>query len=147
MRGWTMTSNYYVKTFIGDKDKRPIGNKGDFYWTYRKYEDKRITWTMFERAVKNILKFHIILILEYIDTSPPLIERILGWKNPPRQVLPHEGNAPRENKKSIPAIEALSAEDYIFLSRDNMLDVLFFEIVKRIYLERLHCSPSTLSDE
>jgi hypothetical protein len=31
-----MGSDYYVKTFIGDEDKRPPDNPGDFYWTYRK---------------------------------------------------------------------------------------------------------------
>ena len=36
MRGWTMGSNYYVKTFIGNSNSAWHGNKGDFYWTYHK---------------------------------------------------------------------------------------------------------------
>ena len=40
MMGWTMDNNYYVNTFIGEEDPRPLPasfNKNDFYWTYHKF--------------------------------------------------------------------------------------------------------------
>ena len=43
MRGWTMGSNYYVKTFLGDPNPTWNGNKGDFYWTYHKYQKVKRT--------------------------------------------------------------------------------------------------------
>jgi len=134
-----MTSNYYVKTFIGQTDAHPTTNLGDFYWTYRKYENRKITWDMFYNALQNFLKFHIILVLEWIESAPILLDDSLGWKVPPKQVLPHEGMAPRAVKKSLTAASVLSPEDYEFMIKDNIFDMLFFSIAKRIYLERLLC--------
>lgn len=37
MRDWTMGSNYYVKTFLGDDNPTWNEKRGDFYWTYHKY--------------------------------------------------------------------------------------------------------------
>lgn len=34
-RGWTMGSNYYVKTFAGYADVAPAAARGDFYWVRR----------------------------------------------------------------------------------------------------------------
>eukprot|EP01041_Mallomonas_annulata_P011670 gene11670-24446_t len=120
MRGWTITSNYYVKTFIGGaNDPKGPPNMGDFYWTYRKYEKVPITKEMFLEALNNILHFHFILVLEYIDSSSIILSKVLNWQVPPKQVLPHESQAKRENKKSISAIEALSNEDYHYMQIDN----------------------------
>lgn len=139
-RGWTMGENYYIKTFIGDKDKVvPTNANGDFYWTYHKYHMKKLTWQQFEKAIINIRKFHVILITEWLNTSMPVITRVLDWKVPPRQVLPHEVQAVREQKKSLTAKQILSVEDFQYLVYDNVLDLLFFQIMKRIYLERLFC--------
>ena len=129
-----------MKTFIGTKDKIPPSNLGDFYWTYHKYEKIKIDWNMFHAAISNLLRFHIILVLEWIDSAPPILEDVLGWRVPPKQVLPHEVNAPRDNKKSVAAANVLPTVDYEFMSVDNIFDILLFHVAKRIYLERMHCS-------
>jgi hypothetical protein len=89
-KGWTMGTNYYVKTFIGDPDPRPPRNKGDFYWTYHKYQRKPLTWGQFSMSLHNLRRFHVLLVTEWLDSSPPLLLQALGWTSPPKQVLPHE---------------------------------------------------------
>lgn len=87
------------------------------------------------------------LYIEWIDGSSEIIEKTLGWTVPPKQVLPHEVQALRGKKgedgkkKSLKAKDLLSNEEYMYLIRDNIFDLLLFHIAKRIYLERLHgCS-------
>ena len=41
-------------------------------------------------------------------------------------------------KKSLSPKELLSHEDYMYLIKDNIYDLLLFYIAKRIFLERLH---------
>jgi len=65
MRSWTMGPNYYVNTFIGERDSNWHGNKGDFYWTYHKFQNRKITWETFSTALTNLRKFHLILVLEW----------------------------------------------------------------------------------
>jgi hypothetical protein len=142
---WEMGINYYVKTFEGTSDKYPPSNKGDFYWTYHKYynnKELQMTWPLFNKALNNIRKFDLILITEWLNTSESLIHNVLGWKNPPRQVLPHEVQAIRTEKKSIQSKEAISKEDYNIMLEENIFDLLFFHICKRIYLERLICNSN-----
>jgi hypothetical protein len=90
-KGWTMGTNYYVKTFVGEKDSIiPKNFKGDFYWTYSKYQKRALTLPMFMDALTNLRKFNLILVTEWMSSSNRLIETVLGWKIPPKQVLPHE---------------------------------------------------------
>ncbi len=138
-RGWTMGPNYYVNTFVGEKENNPPVNRGDFYWTYHRYHNQPMTYSRFMKSIENLRRFHIILITEWLDTSGTLLQRVLNWKIPPRQVLPHEVQAVRKDKVSRPSIELLSREDYHYLITDNIFDLLFFQITKRIYLERLFC--------
>lgn len=99
-----------------------------------------MTYEMFLASLKNILSFHLVLVTEWLDTSPPLIEEVLGWKTPPKQVLPHESNAARRdaNYRKIPIKEVVGEVDYRFVLHENIFDLLLFHLVKRIYLERLH---------
>ena len=53
-------------------------------------------------------------------------------------MLPHEVQALRMSKKSSSAQESMPADDYLFVLKDNILDLLFFRAVQRVYLERLH---------
>jgi hypothetical protein len=138
-KGWTMGTNYYVKTFIGSEDAHPPSNTGDFYWTYHKFQKQPITWDLFVRSLRNFRRFHVILVTEWLDSSVPLIERVLGWKTPPKQVLPHEVQAVRATKKSLAAKDILPPDDYAAVLKENVFDLLFFTIAKRIYLERLAC--------
>jgi hypothetical protein len=90
-KSWTMGTNYYVNTFVGDKDDVvPNNYKGDFYWTYHKFWKKSVTFESFMKAVRNIRKFNLLLITEWLSTATPLVDDVLGWTVPPRQVLPHE---------------------------------------------------------
>eukprot|EP01038_Epipyxis_sp_PR26KG_P016542 gene16542-22583_t len=137
--GWTMGTNYYVKTFVGTQDKYPPINTGNFYWTYHKYNKQKITWEMFQLALKNLRQFHLVLVTEWLNESAPLIESVLGWKTPPKQVLPHEVQAVRGNKKSKKAADNIPPQDYDYLRTENSFDLLFFELSKRLFLERIAC--------
>jgi hypothetical protein len=166
-KGWTMGVNYYIKTFIGDPDPKQPRNKGalpcrsavhtppphavqnktpssppkgDFYWTYHKYQKAPVTWAQFAASLQNLRKYHVLLITEWLDSSPPLLQAALGWTSPPKQVLPHEVQAVRAEKKSVAAKDAVPPADYQHLLKENALDVLYFHAAKRIYLERLTCS-------
>jgi hypothetical protein len=126
-------------TFIGVKDRTPPTNRGDFYWTYHKYQAKPITYEMFQQSMENLRKFHVILITEWLNTSVPILERTLHWKSPPKQVLPHEVQAVRADKRLKSAKDILPPHDYEAIIAENALDVLFFHITKRIYMERVLC--------
>ena len=142
---YTMGTNYYIKTFIGLPDLNPPRNLGDFYWSYHKYQKMSITWDLFQQSLTNFRKFHVILVTELLDSSPNYIRDLLGWTSPPKKVLPHETQAIRDGKKSITAQEVTPVNDYNFMLEENVLDVLFFHIAKRIYLERYSCwKASTL---
>ncbi|CAM9813092.1 unnamed protein product, partial [Ectocarpus fasciculatus] len=140
-RGWTMGNNYYIKTFLGDQDKTPAkAGTGDFYWTYSKYRQKKLTWDMFDSALRNIMRFHLIFITEWLEpSSTAILNRTLHWTVPPKQVLPHEVQALRRIKVSSSAEDKMPPDDYLYILRDNIFDLLFFRAVQRIYLERLNC--------
>jgi hypothetical protein len=141
LKGWTMGANYYIKTFEGSPDTKIAQPKtGDFYWTYHKFNNREITWEMFVSALRNIMKFQVIFVTEWLDaTSPIVLNHTLGWTVPPKKVLPHEVQALRGNAKSITAEQAIPPDDYNYLLLENALDLLFFRCVQRIYLERLKC--------
>jgi len=142
-QSWTLGKNYYVNTFEGtadDKSKLPQPKTGDFYWTYHKFRKTPVTLSMFLRSLENVRRFDLVLVTEYLEVSSSLIEKVLGWKAPPKQVLPHEIQAVRSSHKNIPAKELLPPADYKVVAEENVFDLLLFEISKRIFLERLHCS-------
>lgn len=168
---WTMGTNYYVKTFLGEVDPSPPESRtkglgGDFYWTYHKFNAREkmrrsmrvsaaadspasftpaVSWEEFSTAVEHLRRFHVVLVMEWLDSSGPLVERALGWTVPPRQVLPHEGQAARADKRSKAAREALPAADYEYLLEENAFDLLLYHIGRRLYLERLHqCSDKAV---
>lgn len=147
---YTMGRNYYVKTFLGEVDAVVDDmKKGDFYWTYHKFNKREkqreqqgqpvVSWEEFEKALDQFRQFHVILVMEWLSTSSPYIEKLLDWKVPPKQVLPHEVQAKRADKKSKASKDMISAEDYQYLREQNVFDILFFELAKRIYLERVVC--------
>ena len=88
-----------------------------------------------------------VLITEWLDSSPPLIEEILGWKIPPKQILPHESNAIKRNEsyKKITIKELIGENDYNFILNENIFDLLLHQIMQRLYLERLHSCHLNLS--
>lgn len=66
---------------------------GDFYWTYLKFRNKEITWAMFRQALDTLLRFQIVLVLEWLRDSDRLVEKALGWTEKPRQVRQGDGEA------------------------------------------------------
>ncbi len=135
-----MGSNYYVKTFIGEKDQEPCRNKGDFYWTYHKYNNRPITYPMFVHALDNLRRFHLILVTEWLNTSSAVLAKTFpSWHVPPRKVLPHEVQALRGGGASLTAEDVMSHVEYAEMAAENVLDLLFFQLAKRIYMERLLC--------
>jgi hypothetical protein len=150
---WTMGENYYIKTFVGTenppddevlKRRGPKGNPvvhGEFYWTYNKFRGPELKWEEFESALDVVLRFHVVLILEWLDDSQGMLRELLNWQEAPRQVLPHESQAKRANKKSKSAKDTLPPEVYKVAREGNALDYLFFDFTRRIFLERLACGP------
>jgi hypothetical protein len=149
---WTMGVNYYVKTFLGEVDRpapRDRAAAGDFYWTYHKFNAREkqrraaqkppLSWEEFSTALHTLRRFQVLLVMEWLDSSAPFIEATLGWKVPPKQVLPHEVQAKRNDKKSKASREMLGRDEYTYLLTENVMDLLLFEITKRIYLERVAC--------
>lgn len=95
---------------------------------------------MFLQSLHHILTFHLVLVTEWLDTSPPLIEEVLGWKTPPKPVLPHENSVAKRDGsyRKIPIREVIGEEDYRYVLEENVFDLLLYRIVQRVYLERLH---------
>jgi hypothetical protein len=142
IRGWTMGANYYIKTFCGYPDKtKPHPSGQDFYWTYHKYHAKPIPWTMFLDALNNIMRFHAIFVTEWLDnSSAEVLSKSFNWTVPPKKVLPLEDQHKRDaNKTSFLAKDVLPPEEYQYFSIDNALDILFFQCVQVVYMERLKC--------
>ncbi|CAM9519665.1 unnamed protein product, partial [Hapterophycus canaliculatus] len=154
MRPYVMGDNYYVKTFCGQanppdetlmKDLNKQGkpkHTSDLSWSYHKFnpwKDKQVSWEDLRSAIEVLQKFHLILVLDYVEDEMWALEEALGWKQARKQVLPHERQAVRENKKSIPAKEALSNEVWTEILHANVFDLLLFQWAKRIYLERSAC--------
>lgn len=152
-----MGRNYYVKTFAGGENppdaqvlekKGPRGvplAHGNFYWSYDKYrgakgEARLREWDLFSQAVDTLRRFHLVLVLEWLNDGDDEIARVLGWTAPPRQVLPHEAQAKREERRSKRARELLDAKVYAHTREDNVLDHLFYHVGRRIFLERYACA-------
>jgi hypothetical protein len=141
-RMWTMGTNYYVRTFIGNVGSPEFlsnSNMKDFYWTYHQYNNQDISWEQFHQAVDVLSHFSLILVLEWIQTNATqqYIDNAAGWENPIKQVLPHEVQAIRKVKKSVSVQEVISVAEYRVVARENVLDLLFYEIARRMYLERI----------
>lgn len=163
-----MGSNYYIKTYVGDvHDGQPVTQpppNPQFYWTYTYYYHRHhhhqyrelsadqeipITWGMFEDALKNVRQFHLILILEWMNSADGLLKSVLNWNQHATRVRPHESAKEKENRPAASSLsgknESLYAslvppQDFSFILQDNALDLLFFHALRRIYVERLACS-------
>lgn len=81
-----------------------------------------------------------VLITEWLDSSPVLTEQVLGWKVPPKKVLPHASSVAKRNESysKIPIKEVIGEVDYNYALYENIFDLLLYQIMKRLYLERLH---------
>ena len=96
----------------------------------------------------NLQQFHLILVTEFLDLAPHfnMITKTLAWTVKPKKTMPHAQQAHREidngtgMTKSVRAKDALLQEDYMRLASDNVFDVLFYAIVRRLVLERMKCS-------
>jgi hypothetical protein len=147
-RNWMMTPNYYIKTFLGTVDMGVPHGTGDFYWTYHKFQHYSIAEKDFLLALTNLRKFNLVLVLEWLDLdiTRTALDRVLGWTAPPTKVRPHDGQAPnRESAQVDAAIRSSSSKkvlphaDYLFIAEDNALDMLFYHVVLRMFLERSAC--------
>lgn len=102
---------------------------------------------MFLQSLKNLLTFHLVLITEWLDSSPLLTEEVLGWKVPPKKVLPHESNFAKRNSSytKISIKDLIGENDYNYALYENIFDLLLYNIMKKLYLERLHSCHLKLS--
>ena len=152
-----MGRDYYVKTFAGDENApdaeviKRTGPKGvplahgNFYWSYDKYRGKegeaRVrSWEGFAKAVDTLRRFHLVLVLEWLNDGDAEIARVLGWTAPPRQVLPHESQAKRAEKASKSARALLDPKVFAATREDNVLDHLFYHVGRRVFLARYACA-------
>lgn len=146
-KDWMMTSNYYIKTFMGTVDKGLPHGQGDFYWTYHKFQHVSINEQEFLQALMNLRHFNLILVMEYLDLelTTIVLDKVLGWKAPPTKIRPHDQQAPNRESLNNLAIRSSSSKkilppiDYAFVSQDNALDMLFYHVVLRVFLERVAC--------
>lgn len=146
-----MGENYYLKTFLGEEnpvDEQALEKKGrdgvplvhgNFYWGYHKYRKRVFEWTDFNVAVDSLRRFHAVLVLEWLKESDRMIEEIFGWAQAPRQVLPHEVQAVRSEKKSKCARDLLEEGVFEKVREGNVLDHLFYAVARRVFLERYTC--------
>jgi len=146
-----MGENYYVKTFLGEEnpvDEQVLEKKGrngvpfvhgDFYWGYHKYRKRVFEWKDFSVAIDSLRRFHVVLVLEWLKESDKMIEEIFGWAHAPRQVLPHEVQAVRSEKKSKSARDLLEEGVFEEIRKGNVLDHLFYAVARRVFLERHAC--------
>eukprot|EP00903_Cladosiphon_okamuranus_P017092 g15749.t1 len=153
MRPYIMGDNYYVKTFCGQQnppdeelmqDKNKFGvpkHEKDLSWSYHKFNSwgDKVTFKDLKRSMEILQRFHLILVLDFVDDEMWALKEALGWEAPRKQVLPHERQAVRANKKSISAKEALPSEVWSEILNANVFDVLLFHWAKRMYLERSAC--------
>lgn len=147
-----MGHNYYVKTFLGEAtETEPLQRKGpngvplvhgNFYWAYNKYQARVLTWEDFRMAMDTLLRFHVVLVMEWLDEANATMKSTLGWTEAPRQILPHEVQAARQEKKSKSARALLDKKVFDSTREANVLDHLFFEAARRIFLERHACESA-----
>jgi hypothetical protein len=111
------------------------------YWPYPQRDKMPIHWEYFARAIDNLSKFSLVLILEWINLpiSQQLIEDKLGWAKPVEHVMPRADMFKRNMSQPESIWENVSISDYNEVARENVFDILFFEIAKRIFLERVIC--------
>ncbi|KAG5175751.1 hypothetical protein JKP88DRAFT_337460, partial [Tribonema minus] len=147
-------NNYYVKTFCGAENPTPTDlekikdKKGavrytkDLLWSWRKFKSwgKEVKWDDFLFAIDALRRFHLVLITELMDDGHPMIEEVLGWRQPPKLVRPHEKMAHRK-KGEAPSLarEGLTLDEWNLLADGNAFDLLFYHYARRIYLERRAC--------
>ncbi|CAM9914593.1 unnamed protein product [Ascophyllum nodosum] len=155
MKPYIMGDNYYVKTFCGIPNRSDadlmddVNRKGrpkheqDLSWSYHKFNSwgQKVTWDNFLSAIEILERFNLILMLDFVDDEMWALEEALGWTQQRRVVLPHEKQAVRKDKKSIPAREALDEDVWAETVQSNVFDLLLFHWAKRMYLERSACRP------
>ena len=90
------------------------------------------------RSISTLRQFHLVLQMDWLNENAThgITEDVLGWRVPPKKVLPHESQARRKGKTAT-AQEALGKEDYDFLLTDNAFDLLMYHVARRISLERM----------
>eukprot|EP00752_Nemacystus_decipiens_P012166 g10785.t1 len=153
IRPYAMGDNYYVKTFCGqqnpsDEELMRDTNKAgepkhvkDLSWSYHKFNPwkDKVSWEALKTSMEVLMRFHLILVLDFVDDEMWALNEALGWDAARKQVLPHERQAVRVSKKSISAREALPSEVWSEIVNANVFDVLLFQWAKRMYLERSAC--------
>lgn len=146
VKKYVMGDNYYVKTFSGtenlpDHVLTKNGQPLDLSWSYRKFDSwgQKVDWRNFKQAVDILAQFNLLLILDFVNDEMWTLHETLGWHEARKQVLPHEQQAKRQNKKSIPAREALQPPVWKEALEANVFDLLLFHWGKRMYLERSAC--------
>lgn len=91
-----MGSNYYTTTFIGEPAETPEKQAHDlahsprkyqdFYWTYHQFQKQSMTLEMFQKSLRTVRGFHLVLVTEWLNSASSEIDDVLGWKVPPKRV-------------------------------------------------------------
>ncbi|CAB1119604.1 unnamed protein product [Ectocarpus sp. CCAP 1310/34] len=123
-----------------DGDGRPNYAR-DLRWSYHKFNTwgDQIAWEDLKSAMNVLRRFNLVLVLEFVEDEMWALEEAFGWSLPRRKWLPNEHEAVRLDKKSIHVIGALPREEWTDVLNANVFDLLLFQWVKRLYLERRAC--------
>ena len=111
---------------------------------------------MLSTALDTVIKFDLVLAMEWLSYAGPLVQSVLGFKDTTQlthRVRPHVNQSVRNDgqeenkmgsasikKASYDAKEYLSPEQYKKMSLDLALDEILTDAARRIFLERLVCS-------
>lgn len=91
-------------------------------------------------ALDVIVKFHLVMCMEYLRFASPLVEQVLGFHDTSvltKHVRPHNGQIKR--KDSLIPKEFLSPEQYKRMSETLALDEILTDAAQRLFWERLLC--------
>jgi hypothetical protein len=92
------------------------------------------------KALDTIVKFHLVLAMEWLPYTEPSVKRVLGFSDTStlaKHVRPH--NADKKRNDSWKPEEYLTKEQYEQFSQNLALDEILTDAAHRLFLERLVC--------
>jgi len=143
--------NIYITTFA---DQKLLGHSKMYLGESRKDVEKRKN--IMKIALNTVSQFNLVLVMEWLAYSSPLINSILGFNNTStvtKRVRPHaigskkRDDGHKENKLGAAGIDSsrwvpevyLDARTYQRMREDLAMDEVLYDAARRLFLERLVC--------
>lgn len=92
------------------------------------------------QALDVIVRFHVLLVMEYLPLAAPLVESVLGFTDTSvltKHVRPHNGQIHRQD--SLIPKDFLTPDQYRRMSEALALDEILTDAAQRLFWERLVC--------